>query len=159
MESGLYLIHEDNYIAHIDDKVEMYDLLTRLVQEAREQLAIGCTPMALRVLTKFEAEANECFAAWGIPASYIESGDENELYGLMLDDLLPAGEDDGHSCSGDYYADPMDSYEFDCEDGEELEDGDGSVSSELLEIAASLTDNAKKTLQLCSRVMEEEYAE
>lgn len=159
MDSGLYLIHEDNYIAHIDDKVGMYDLLTRLVQEAREQLAVGCIPKALRVLTKFEAEASETFAGWGVPKSYIESGDADELYGLMLEDLASADGEAGHCRAEAYYADPMDSYGFDMEDEEEFDAEDTSVSSELLDIAASLTNTANHALQLCSRVMEEEYGE
>lgn len=158
MESGLYLIHEDNYIAHIDDKVGMYDLLIRLVQEAREQLAVGCIPKALRVLAKFEAEAKETFAEWGVPASYIESGDEDELYGVMLDDLMSTTTEDTEDYFfEDYSVDPIDSYEFENEDA--FEDDESSVSSELLEIASSLTDTANHALKLCSRVMEEEYSD
>ena len=31
MDNNLFLIHDDDYIAHIDDKVEMYDLLLSLI--------------------------------------------------------------------------------------------------------------------------------
>ena len=73
----------------------------------------------------------------------------------MLEDLASADGEAGHCCAEAYYSDPMDSYGFDMEDEAE----DTSVSSELLDIAASLTNTANHALQLCSRVMEEEYGE
>ena len=79
---------------HIDDKVEMYDLLLTMARKAREQLASGNAAAAMRVLAKYEQEAREVFSEWDIPESYIESGDEDELYELLSDELLIPGSGD-----------------------------------------------------------------
>jgi len=156
MDSGLYLIHGDDYISHIDDKVEMFDFLLSMAREAREQLAIGRSPAALRVLAKYEKEAIEAFETWGIPESYIESGDEGELSELIENDLLPATDGCCDSLPCCLVAEGCDGTDS-CPDSGA--DGEGSVSSGLLEIAASLTNTANQALHLCSRVMEDEFAE
>ena len=70
MDNNLFLIHDDDYIAHIDDKVEMYDLLLTMARKAREQLASGNAAGAMRVLAKYEQEAREAFSEWDIPVSH-----------------------------------------------------------------------------------------
>ena len=160
MDSGLYLIHGDDYISHIDDKVEMFDFLLSMAREAREQLATGRAPAALRVLAKYEKEAIEAFETWGIPESYIESGDEGELAELIENDLLPATEGCCDSLPCCLAADGYDDLDYDPDsETDGTDDGEGSVASGLLEIAASLTHTANQALHLCSRVMEEEFAE
>lgn len=160
MDSGLYLIHGDDYIAHIDDKVEMFDFLLSMAREAREQIATGRTPAALRVLAKYEKEAIEAFETWGIPESYIESGDEDELAELIENDLLPATEGCCDSLPCCLAADGYDGLDYDPDsDTGGTDDSEGSVAAELLGIAASLTNTANQALHLCSRVMEEEFAE
>ena len=41
MDNELYLIHEDDYLRHIDHKLEMYHLLLELVRALRDDLAIS----------------------------------------------------------------------------------------------------------------------
>ena len=50
MDNELYLIHEDDYLRHIDHKLEMYDLVLELVRTLREDLAEGETARAVRDL-------------------------------------------------------------------------------------------------------------
>jgi len=57
MDNELYLIHEDDYLRHIDHKLEMYKLLLELVQALREDLAEGETARAVRDLCSYEQQA------------------------------------------------------------------------------------------------------
>lgn len=165
MDNNLFLIHDDDYINHIDDKVEMYDLLLTMARKVREQLAAGNTAAAMRVLSKYEQEAREAFSEWGIPDSYIDSGDEDELYELLSSELLIPGSGDltgvgqfeARHSQPDYPA-----FDGEDEDGCETypdEDGDeGGTASELLEIASELTGSASRVLNICSKLIREEYA-
>ncbi len=157
MDTELYLIHGDDYLSHIDDKVDIYDLLTSMAREAREQIATGHYAAALRVLAKYEKEAIEVFETWGIPESYLETGDEEELAELMENELLPPTD----GCCGDApcclvaegYEKPEDE---DTEDG----GGDGrSVSAKPLEFASTLTETARLTLDLCACMMDVEFSD
>ena len=165
MDNNLFLIHDDDYIAHIDDKVEMYDLLLTMARKAREQLASGNAAAAMRVLAKYEQEAREAFSEWDIPESYIESGDEDELYELLSDELLIPGSGDltGVGQFETRHSQPDDpAFDGEDEDGGETypdEDGDESgTASELLEIASELTGSASRVLNICSKLIREEYA-
>ncbi len=150
MDTELYLIHGDDYLSHIDDKVEMYGFLTALVREAREQAVIGSPSSVLCVLAKYEKEAIEVFDTWGIPESYLETGDEGELAELMENELLPPTD----GCCGDTPC-CLTAEEYEGPDDADAEEG--SVSAKLLEFAATLTETAKLTLDLCSCMMEAEF--
>ena len=164
MDNNLFLIHDDDYIAHIDDKVEMYDLLLTMARKAREQLASGNAAGAMRVLAKYEQEAREAFSEWDIPESYIESGDEDELYELLSDELLIPGSGDltgvgqfeARHSQPDYPA--FDEEEYDGCDAYSDGDADESgTASELLEIASELTGSAARVLNICTKLIHEEY--
>ena len=105
MDNELYLIHEDDYLRHIDHKLEMYDLVLELVRTLREDLAEGETARAVRDLCSYEQQAHILFEGWTIPDEYAESGDPDDLAQLMEEELLPAGdgeedsEDDGEGKS------------------------------------------------------------
>ena len=91
MDNELYLIHEDDYLRHIDHKLEMYDLVLELVRTLREDLAEGETARAVRDLCSYEQQAHILFEGWTIPDEYAESGDPDDLAQLMEEELLPAG--------------------------------------------------------------------
>ena len=99
MDNELYLIHEDDYLRHIDHKLEMYDLVLELVRTLREDLAEGETARAVRDLCSYEQQAHILFEGWTIPDEYAESGDPDDLAQLMEEELLPAG--DGEEDSED----------------------------------------------------------
>ncbi len=99
MDKELYLIHLDDYLDHIDGKLEMYDLLLELVRSLRSDLEAGEDAQALRTLCHYEQQAHEMYENWGIPDSYTESGDPDDLGQLMEDELLPA-DDSGDDDSG-----------------------------------------------------------
>ena len=114
MDNELYLIHEDDYLRHIDHKLEMYHLLLELVRALRDDLAEGETARAVRDLCSYEQQAHILFEGWTIPDEYAESGDPDDLAQLMEEELLPA------------------------EDEEDEEDGEGRPLSRLLLEGANL---------------------
>ena len=96
MDNKLYLIHEDDYLNHIDHQLEMYDLLLEAVRTLRKDLEAGETARALRDLCAYEQEGHTLFEGWDIPDEYVESGDPDDLAQLMEEELLPAeDEEDG----------------------------------------------------------------
>lgn len=94
MDNELYLIHEDDYLDHIDDKLEMYSLLLETVRTLRADLTKGETAQAVRDLCACEQEAHTLFESWDIPDEYVESGDPDDLAQLMEAELLPADDED-----------------------------------------------------------------
>ena len=98
MNNNLYLIHEDDYLNHIDDKVRLYSMLKQLT------FLIGKNhdPRAVRELAgRFQKVNEELFRAWGIPGSYLVTGDKDDLRDLM-DAELSDPEDAGYVlCDGD----------------------------------------------------------
>ena len=97
MDNELYLIHEDDYLRHIDHKLEMYHLLLELVRALRDDLTEGETARAVRDLCSYEQQAHILFEGWTIPDEYAESGDPDDLAQLMEEELLPAGDGDEDS--------------------------------------------------------------
>ena len=128
MDNELYLIHEDDYLRHIDHKLEMYDLVLELVRTLREDLAEGETARAVRDLCSYEQQAHILFEGWTIPDEYAESGDPDDLAQLMEDELLPA--DDGD------------------------DDGDMSAAGRLLRAAAQLTASTRTILGVANEIVE-----
>lgn len=129
MDNELYLIHEDDYLRHIDHKLEMYHLLLELVRALRDDLAEGETARAVRDLCSYEQQAHILFEGWTIPDEYAESGDPDDLAQLMEEELLPAGDSD--------------------EDSED--DGEGKSLSELLLRTAELMTRSAATMLDASR--------
>lgn len=91
----MYLIQEEDYLRHIDEKLELYAMLCQLVHTVLKQPA--CLPNAI---TRYTAEtyAQKCeqlFKSWDIPQSYLVTGDTDELIKLMENELI-APEDAGY---------------------------------------------------------------
>ena len=129
MDNELYLIHEDDYLRHIDHKLEMYHLLLELVRALRDDLAEGETARAVRDLCSYEQQAHILFEGWTIPDEYAESGDPDDLAQLMEEELLPAGDSE--------------------EDSED--NGEGQSLSELLLRTAELMTRSAATMLDASR--------
>jgi len=94
MDTKLYLIHGDDYIKHIEQQMELYDLLLTAMQEIRELLLAGKAMEAVRAISKNECQAHELFRSCGIPDSYLLHGKPESLRRLMEQELLPADNDD-----------------------------------------------------------------
>ncbi len=128
MDNELYLIHLDDYLSHIDGKLEMYDLLLELVRSVRKDLEAGEPSQAMRTLCAYEQQAHEMYESWDISDAYAESGDPDDLAQLMEDELLPA--DDGD------------------------DDGDMSAAGRLLRAAAQLTASTRAILGVANEIVE-----
>ena len=131
MDKKLYLIHLDDYLGHIDNKLEMYDLLLELVRSVRSDLEAGEDAQALRTLCAYEQKAHEMYENWGIPDSYTESGDPDDLGQLMEEELLPADDADG----GD-------------------DDGGMSAACRLLRAVSGLTESTRAILDVANEITE-----
>ena len=128
MDNEIYLIHLDDYLSHIDGKLEMYDLLLELVRSVRKDLEAGEPSQAMRTLCAYEQQAHEMYESWDISDAYAESGDPDDLAQLMEDELLPA--DDGD------------------------DDGDMSAAGRLLRAAAQLTASTRAILGVANEIVE-----
>ena len=131
MDTKIYFIREDDYLDHIDNKLEMYELLLELARSVRANLEAGETARALRTLCYYENQANEKYEEWCIPDEYNESGDPDDLAQFMEDELLPA-------------------------DGEGVEAADDESESaifRLLRALADMSDNAVTILSAISEIV------
>lgn len=128
MDNEIYLIHLDDYLSHIDGKLEMYDLLLELVRSVRKDLEAGEPSQAMRTLCAYEQQAHELYESWDISDAYAESGAPDDLAQLMEDELLPA--DDGD------------------------DDGDMSAAGRLLRAAAQLTASTRTILGVANEIVE-----
>ena len=103
MDNELYLIHLDDYLSHVDGKLNMYDLLLELVAALRRDLAEGETARAVRNLCSYEQKAHDMYEDWDIPDEYAETGDPDDLTQLTEKELMPFDEidpdDDGELLS------------------------------------------------------------
>ena len=128
MDNEIYLIHLDDYLSHIDGKLEMYDLLLELVRSVRKDLEAGEPSQAMRTLCAYEQQAHELYESWDISDAYAESGAPDDLAQLMEDELLPA--DDGD------------------------DDGDMSAAGRLLRAAVQLTASTRAILGVANEIVE-----
>ena len=126
MNDKLYLIHENDYLDHIDNQLDMYDLLTELVRSVRSDLEAGETARAMRTLCAYENQAHEMYEDWCIPDEYAESGDPDDLAQMMEDELLPADDED--------------------------DDGGSSAALRLVRAMERMTDNIKDALKIVPEI-------
>ena len=135
MDNELYLIHRDDYLGHIDDKLEMYDLMLELVRALRKDMEAAGNTQALRTLCHYEQMAHETYEGWYIPDEYRESGDPDDLSQLMENELLPVEDEDSE-----------DEYE---------EDGGGiSAAFRLLRAVQGLKESACAVLAVASDIVD-----
>ena len=89
MSNDLYVIHENDYMQHITDKVELYNKVRTITEAVRE--LPECDKLAS--LKCAAANVKKCaqmmFDGWGIPEEYLEDGDRAHLTELMAEELLP----------------------------------------------------------------------
>ena len=107
MNNKVYLIHEDDYIKHIEEKAALYSMLKQIACKVAK-LPSNRGNKNLSVLTKkAETIADKMFRSWGIPASYLYTGDSDKLAVLMENELIEPEEagyypiDDEDDCDGE----------------------------------------------------------
>lgn len=100
----LFMIHLDDYLSHIDDKLTLYAMLRQL------EVAIGKLPECQSTrevherMAAFSPQLKELWEGWNIPKRYLVSGELDDLSDVMDEELMEP-EDAGYYSEGsDIYA-------------------------------------------------------
>lgn len=96
MNNNVYLIHEEDYIKHIDDKVELFMMLQGLANLVSKLPPDEKNIPAIALAKHHRNESEAMFKTWGIPRSYMIFENEADLAELMENELI-APEDAGYS--------------------------------------------------------------
>lgn len=88
----LYLIDKDDYIRHINEKVQLYALLKGLIAEMDRVPANRGSKNLSAMATQFEELSDKMFSSWGIPLEYLAVRNEKLLAELMENELLDPDE-------------------------------------------------------------------
>ena len=154
----LYLIHEDDYIKHINEKLELYAMLRQLIFHLRKiPDTRAVTRRVKEMANAYDIRCDELFDSWGIPGCYMVFGDTDALCELMEneliepenagyipdDDFCPCG--DGERCceyaeriKDEYFTDEDDEDVFEYEDEPDLSELVG-ISRDILAAVERLT--------------------
>lgn len=95
MNNEHYLIHKDDYVKHIDEKVMLYSFVKQLCHHVTKMKMTPENGHICKMAKHFFIEADKMFDSWGIPGSYLVFGDESDLAELMENELI-APEDAGY---------------------------------------------------------------
>ena len=140
MNNNVYLIHEEDYIKHIDDKVELFMMLQGLANLVSKLPPDEKNIPAIALAKHHRNESETMFKTWGIPRSYMIFGSEADLDDLMENELI-APEDAGYYA----YDDECDCFPCfcggcpECEDDYD-EDCDDDEEAYIAEMIAELSD-------------------
>jgi len=142
MENKLYLIHREDYISHISDKVSMYLALKQLTDLVWD-LPLTEETRKLREATEhIDFTADICFNSWGISPSFVAFRSGSDLAELMLHELI-APEDAGYYACDDTCCCPCgcccDNCDLD-DDDEDFDDEDYDDEDEIDDYDEDETD-------------------
>ena len=136
-DETMYLIHGEDYLTHIYEKVEMYLLLKQLISEVDEIPLCPANHDAKQMAMALRDISDNIFADWNIPESFLSDGDEDDLCDLMDSELF-APEEAGYELSEDMRDDDDDGsdeyFEYDEAQAAELQ----KICGELAAIVARL---------------------
>ncbi len=149
---NLYLIHLDDYIQHIDDKLELYAMLRQLEAAIGKLPECQSTREVRERMAAFSPKIKELWDCWNIPARYLVSGELDDLHDVMDDELMEP-EDVG------YYNEDSEIYAYEDEGGSFAPElADHELLLGLMDTADKLYDNyaaliglAQKQLQRCEQ--------
>jgi hypothetical protein len=142
----LYLIHKEDYIRHIDEKLELYAMLRQLISVINKMPNCDAARDAKKTAAVYTGKCDILFESWDIPKCYLVGGDTDDLRELMENELI-LPEDAGYVPLGEYNADVFEYYDDDYGEtgisallavSKEL----NAVSAHLLNIVADLADEA-----------------
>ena len=118
MSNELYLIHREDYVGHIDDKVRLYSMLKQINHMISRLPSNRGNKELTDMAVCFDVISEEMFRSWGIPKSYLVFGHEAALSKLMENELI-APEDAGYVCDDEDDEDECDGCECCADEGEE----------------------------------------
>ena len=102
MNNKMYLIQDDDYLKHIDDKVFLYLMVKQLSRKVSKLSSNRGSKALSHLSDSCNALAERMFRTWGIPKSYLYSSDPNELALLMSNELIEPEEAGYVAYDGNY---------------------------------------------------------
>lgn len=88
MNFELYLIDKSDYLNHVHDKLRMYVMLKQLNRVVMHCPSLHGTHI-VDLAKSFDDLSEELFRTWGIPKSYLITGNEEEIRNLLESELMP----------------------------------------------------------------------
>ena len=154
MENKLYLIHEEDYVKHIDEGMVLYTMLKEITHGVSKLPSEHGNKALIDLAARADRLAEKIYRTWGIPASYVYTFNHANLAFLMENELI-APEDAGYctcddscccqcGCCCDLYNDDEDYDDYDeDEDETDADDNFAELMAELSSIVQSIFgDNA-----------------
>ena len=130
MENKLYLIHEEDYVKHIDEGMVLYTMLKEITHGVSKLPSERGNKALIDLAARADGLAEKIYRTWGIPASYVYTFNRANLAFLMENELI-APEDAGYyacddtcCCQCGCCCDNCDLYGDDEDDDEDYDDYD-----------------------------------
>ena len=157
---NLYLIHEDDYIRHIDEKLELYAMLRQAASAVKKLPDSKASKEAKRIAGIYSDRALAMYESWGIPDRYLITADLDDLCESMENELIEPEDagyypDDGDCpcCCGERCCDYAEGVEQ--EFFNDYEQDETSSLSELLRVSGELNGVAAHLLDCIRDLMPE----
>ena len=100
MENKLYLIHEEDYVKHIDEGMVLYTMLKEITHRVSKLPTVPGNKALVDLTARADRLAEMIYRTWGIPASYAYTFNRANLAFLMENELI-APEDAGYYACDD----------------------------------------------------------
>ncbi len=124
MNNNLYLIHEDDYIKHIDEKVFLYSLVKQLTHHVARLAPNRGSKKISNMAKCYDTAAEKMFRSWGIPVSYLVFDNKDDLATLMENELIEPEEAGYYACDGERCFEFCESYYPPTDDSKDEPDED-----------------------------------
>lgn len=149
---NVFMIHLEDYIQHIDDKLELYAMLRQLEEAIGKLPECRATAQVRARMAAFAPELQTLWDGWNIPKRYLVSGELDDLCDVMDEELMEP-EDAGYYSEGsDIYAGEESEAEPDAGlAGHEILLAMVDTADKLYENYAALMTLAQKQLRLCEQ--------
>ena len=89
MNFELYLIDKSDYLNHVHDKLRLYTMVKQLTHVVMHCPALSGNAHIVDLAKSFDDLSEELFRTWGIPKSYLITGNEEEIRNLLESELMP----------------------------------------------------------------------
>lgn len=88
-KENLYLIHGEDYLRHIEEKLELLWMTTILMHYIKNGAEKdGYLDLVRRSTLDFDERCEEMFSSWGMALNYLKSHDLTDLSDLIENDLI-----------------------------------------------------------------------
>ena len=155
MENKLYLIHEEDYVKHIDEGMVLYTMLKEITHGVSKLPSEHGNKALIDLAARADRLAEKIYRTWGIPASYVYTFNHANLAFLMENELIAPEDagyctcDDSCCCQCGCCCDNCDLYDDEEDyDGEDYDDEDDDedetdVDDNFAEMMAGLSSIAQ----------------